>query len=153
MGKTYKGKAKTIAKMKDLKRKIARKCKEGKVAIALALISAALIGCQQVPSRSQTLTMRDCIVNIYGCGDSTNAVPTVEIATQAMSVENSGTETMTPTNDIKPDLDVSVPVNRAGAAQSIGSTIGDAVAGLISGVSGASSTNKTAECADGSCSE
>lgn len=152
MGKTYKGKAKTIAKMKDLKRKIARKCK-GKVAIAIAFLFAALVGCQQVPSRSQTLTMRDCVVNIYGCGDSTNAVPTVEIATQAMSVENSGTETLTPTMDVRPTADVSVPVNRAGAAQSIGSTIGDAVAGLISGVSGASSTNKTEECADGSCSE
>lgn len=92
-------------------------CSDGKCkpcAIALALVLAAtLCGCQGLtsPSRSQTLTMKDCNVYIIGSGDgTTNDVARVEIASQAMSIENSGTEsqtaTPTQTTDVKPDIDV-----------------------------------------------
>ena len=99
------------------------KCKDGKCcdggkcspcAIALALIVATtLCGCgTTTPSRSQTLTMKDCTVNIYGSGDlgTTNDVARVDIASQNMMIENSGTETQTATpqytTDVKPDIDV-----------------------------------------------
>lgn len=113
MGKTIKGnaKAKAKAKCEQAKRKIAAKCK-GKCAVVAALLSAvALFGCNQVPSRSQTLTMRECTINVYGAmSNDTNRVTAVDIATQAMSIENSGTETFTPTQttDVKPDVDVTV---------------------------------------------
>ena len=88
------------------------KCKPCAVVLAL-VIAATLCGCMgtSTPSRSQTLTMRDCTVNIYGSGDgTTNDVARVEIASQAMSIENSGTEsqtaTPTQTTDVKPDIDV-----------------------------------------------
>ncbi len=89
------------------------KCKPGAVAIALVL-AAALVGCQgtTTPSRSQTLTMKDCNVYVIGSGDGgkTNDVARVEIASQAMAIENSGTEsqtsTPTQTTDVKPDIDV-----------------------------------------------
>ena len=92
-------------------------CSGGKCnpcAIALALVIAAtLCGCQGLtsPSRSQTLTMKDCNVYIIGSGDgTTNDVARVEIASQAMSIENSGTETQTATpqytTDVKPDIDL-----------------------------------------------
>lgn len=89
------------------------KCKPCAIALALVL-AATMCGCQGLtsPSRSQTLTMKDCIVNIYGSGDlgTTNDVARVEIASQAMMIENSGTETQTATptqtTDVKPDVDL-----------------------------------------------
>lgn len=88
------------------------KCKPCAVALALFL-AATMCGCQGLtsPSRSQTLTIKDCNVYIIGSGDgTTNDVARVEIASQAMSIENSGTEsqtaTPTQTTDVKPDIDV-----------------------------------------------
>lgn len=89
------------------------KCSPSAVALALVL-AATLVGCQgtTTPSRSQTLTMKDCNVYIIGSGDggTTNDVARVEIASQAMAIENSGTEsqtsTPTQTTDVKPDIDV-----------------------------------------------
>lgn len=115
--------AKAKAKAK-VAAKLASKCKGGKCspckggkcspcAIAIALLVAAtLCGCGTVtPSRSQTLTLKDCTINIYGSGNGqTNDVARVDIASQAMSIENSGTETQTATpqytTDVKPDVDV-----------------------------------------------
>ena len=123
--KVAKAVAKTASKIAKGKVKVAAKtgnCKGGKCcdggkcktcAVALALIVAAtLCGCGTVtPSRSQTLTLKDCTINIYGSGNGqTNDVARVEIASQAMSIENSGTETQTATpqytTDVKPDVDV-----------------------------------------------
>jgi hypothetical protein len=89
------------------------KCKPCAIALALVL-AATMCGCQGLtsPSRSQTLTMRDCTVNIYGSGDlgTTNDVARVDIASQNMMIENSGTEsqtsTPTQTTDVNPDIDV-----------------------------------------------
>ena len=123
--KVAKAVAKTASKIAKGKVKVAAKtgnCKGGKCcdggkcktcAVALALIVAAtLCGCgTTTPSRSQTLTLKDCIINIYGSGNgTTNDVARVDIASQAMSIENSGTETQTATpqytTDVKPDVDV-----------------------------------------------
>lgn len=112
MGKTVKGKAKTAAKVARAKAKIARKAKGCAVVLAAFALSFALTGCMgtQTPSRSQTLTIHDCTINIRGCGTETNDVPRIEIATQAMSIENSGTESLTSsptqTTDVKPDVNV-----------------------------------------------
>lgn len=113
MGKTDKCKKKAAAKVAKAKGKIARKCgKAAKVVIAIACLSVLFAGCQgtSTPSRSQTLTIKDCTINVYGSGTETNEVARVEIATQAMSIENSGTEsqtaTPTQTTDVKPDIDV-----------------------------------------------
>ena len=112
MGKTVKGKAKTAAKVARAKAKIARKAKGCAVVLAAFALSFALTGCMgtQTPSRSQTLTIHDCTINIRGCGTETNDVPRIEMATQAMSIENSGTESLTSsptqTTDVKPDVNV-----------------------------------------------
>lgn len=100
-------------KVAKAKSKVARKCgKAAKAVIAIACLSVLLTGCMgtTTPSRSQTLTIKDCTINVYGCGTETNEVARVELATQAMSIENSGTETQTSsptqTTDVKPDIDV-----------------------------------------------
>ena len=95
MGKTTKGAAKTAAKIAKGKAKVARKCGKAAKAVAVALFASALFaaGCMgtTTPSRSQTLCIKDCTISVYGCGTETNEVPRIELATQAMSIENSGT--------------------------------------------------------------
>ena len=92
--KCDKAKAKCASKVAKGKSKVAKKCAK---ACALAFALLVVCGCQQVPSRSQTLNIRDCEITIYGgCGE-TNGLAAVEIGTQAMSIENSGTESLTPT--------------------------------------------------------
>ena len=107
-------KSKVAAKVAKGKAKIAAKC-GGKAAKACVLVTcccALVAGCQGLtsPSRSQTLTLEHCTINIYGSGPDTNDVAHVEIASQAMSIETSGTEsqslTPTQTTDVKPDIDV-----------------------------------------------
>jgi hypothetical protein len=108
------------------------KCKPCAIALALVL-AATLCGCgTTTPSRSQTLTLRDCTVNIYGSGDgTTNDVARVEIASQAMSIENSGTETQTATpqytTDVKPDIDLNYNDPAKAAADSAGGVAESAV--------------------------
>ena len=105
--KCDKAKAKCASKVAKGKAKVAKKCAK---ACSLAFALLVVCGCQQVPSRSQTLNIRDCEITIYGgCGE-TNGLAAVEIGTQAMSIENSGTESLTPTQttDTKPDLEVTV---------------------------------------------
>lgn len=102
-------KDKVKSKMVKTERKAARKAKTARRTACAVALAAALAGCQRVPSRSQTLTLSDCTITIYG-GSDTNGLASAEIATQAMSIENSGTETLTPsqTTDVKPDVDVTV---------------------------------------------
>ena len=138
-------KKKVAAKVAKGKAKVAAKCgkcaKACAVAVLMAVLCTAFSGCQGLtsPSRSQSLTLDHCTVNIYGGGRETNDVARVEIASQAMIIENSGSETHTATptqtTDVKPDIDVAVPVTKgsAGAAS-------DALGSLVGG------------CTDGSCS-
>jgi hypothetical protein len=149
--KVAKAVAKTASKIAKGKVKVAAKtgnCKGGKCcdggkcktcAVALALLVAAtLCGCGTVtPSRSQTLTLKDCTINIYGSGNGmTNDVARVEIASQAMSIENSGTETQTATpqytTDVKPDVDLNYNGPTKTASDGVGEIV-DSVANAVSG--------------------
>ena len=113
------------------------KCKTCAIAIALVL-AATLCGCGTVtPSRSQTLTIKDCTINIYGSGNgTTNDVARVDIASQAMSIENSGTETQTATpqytTDVKPDVDLNYNGPTKTASDGVSEII-DTVSDIVSG--------------------
>lgn len=154
MGKTLKGKAKTKAKVAKANAKIARKCKRcACVALALAAL-VALGGCatgeSTQPAKSQTMenTFKDCIIvvatkcsvsNRVVRADGTKDVPAVELFTQTQSLENGGTETtsqtatQTPTTDVKPDIDVEVPVTKTAAGGTAADCVGAAVKSACSG--------------------
>ena len=169
-------KKKVAVKVAKGKSKIARKC--AKAGVLLAMLS--LIGCMgtSTPSRSQTLNITDSTINIYGSGNGpTNDVARVEIASQAMSIENSGTETQTATptqtTDVKPDVNVNYAqgggiTNRgtggakaSGAAGILESLTAEGLATLKDYLTGKKSgtltlrkkdgTTVPAECRDGSC--
>ena len=184
MGKTIKGKDKAERKLAAARIKIAKKTKRSAAAVACIALALFVAGCvagcvapgdQQQPSRSQTQNndFRDCIVVVASqCtvsnrivrADGSKDVPSLELFTQTLA--NDGSETVsptataTPTMDVRPDIDVEVPVNKSGGgAQSVGSVLGDAAASLIKGVvdkgstasAGASST--TLPCTDGNCTD
>lgn len=167
------------AKAKTSRIKVKIGVKSTVKASALFALIVTLVGCtmpsSQVPSaksQTQNNTFRDCMFVMTGKAVVSNGVvkaeggdlPSMELFTQAQSLESSGSETFTqsptqtPTVDVKPDIDVSVPVNKAGTAQSVGSVLGDAVASLIKGGSTSSSSESTSSagssssCTDGSCS-
>jgi len=170
-------KKKVAAKVANGKSKIARKC--GKAcAAAFAFLSLVLTGCMgtTTPSRSQTLTLTECTINIYGSGDgTTNDVARVEIASQAMSIENSGTESQTSsptqTTDVKPDINVNYAqgggiTNRgtggaSGAAGILESLTAEGLSALKSAIANKTTgnitlkkkdgTTVTADCKDGNC--
>ena len=129
MGKTIKGKDKAARKTAAAKRKIARKCKGGKVAaiVAAFALAAILTGCTTAdsaqPAKSQTqenrfdgctfvMAAKTTISNgvIVAEGD---AAPALEMFTLTQSLESTGStdtfgqaNTQTPTTDIKPDIDL-----------------------------------------------
>ena len=129
MGKTIKGKDKAARKTAAAKRKIARKCKGGKVAaiVAAFALAAILTGCTTAdsaqPAKSQTqenrfdgctfvMAAKTTISNgvIVAEGD---AAPALEMFTLTQSLESTGAtdtfgqaNTQTPTTDIKPDIDL-----------------------------------------------
>lgn len=160
MAKTTKGASKTAAKIAKGKAKVARKCGKAAKAVAVTLFASALFaaGCMgtTTPSRSQTLCIKDCTINVYGCGTETNEVPRIELATQAMSIDNSGTETQTtsPTNttDIKPQTDVNTTGGRtAGILETALQAGASALMSKSSGTGSAATAPSGAACADGSC--
>ena len=160
MGKTTKGAAKTAAKIAKAKAKVARKCGKAAKSVVAALFMSALFvaGCMgtTTPSRSQTLCIKDCTISVYGCGTETNEVPRIELATQAMSIENSGTETQTasPTNttDIKPQTDVNTTGWRtAGVLETALHAGASALMSKSSGTGSATTAPSGAACTDGSC--
>lgn len=166
-------KKKVETKVAKAKVKIASKCKKAAKAVVAALcLSVLFAGCQgtTTPSRSQSLTIKDCTINVYGCGTETNEVARVELATQAMSIENSGTETQTATptqtTDVKPDIDVKYNDAIAGASvaskgvlETLTSAGASAVLELMSSkktgtveVTKTDGSTATVECKDGQCS-
>ena len=130
MGKTIKGKDKAARKTAAAKRKIARKCKGGRVAAVVAAFALAvtLCGCSTAesaqPAKANTMsnTFDDCIIvvathcsisNRIVTAEGTKDAPAVELFTQTQSLESTGTtdtfgqaNTQTPTTDVKPDIDV-----------------------------------------------
>ena len=146
--KCDKAKAKCASKIAKGKAKVAKKCAK---ACALAFALLVVCGCQQVPSRSQTLNIRDCEITIYGgCGE-TNGLAAVEIGTQAMSIENSGTESLTPTQttDTKPDVDVSVGAAKGGGILETAAAAG--VQKLLAPSASATGVGSTATVSSSSC--
>lgn len=129
MGKTIKGKDKAARKTAAAKRKIARKCKGGRVAAVVAAfaLAAILTGCTTAdsaqPAKSQTQENRfdGCTFVMAAKTTISNGVivaegeaaPALEMFTLAQSLESTGStdtfgqaNTQTPTLDIKPDVNV-----------------------------------------------
>ena len=173
-------KKKVETKVAKAKVKIASKCKKAaKVVVAALCLSVLFAGCQgtTTPSRSQNLTIKDCTINVYGCGTETNEVARVELATQAMSIENSGTETQTATptqtTDVKPDVNVNYAQGGGITNRGTGGGTASGAAGIIASLSSegfsllkdwlvnkksgtvtlqkADGTTTTAECKEGTC--
>lgn len=142
-------------KAKAMKSKLKSKVKKAATCVALLLLVA---GCStsEPASRATCASYGDIVIKV-GEGARDNDIKITLGDGAIASADSTGsTETMTanPTNDVKPDIDVSVPVNKAGAGQSVGSVLGDAVAGLVKGASARdSSTATVAPCEDGSCNE
>lgn len=116
--KVNQAKEKVAAKVAKGKAKVAAKC--GKAAKCVALLfclAFALTGCQNPAQRSITITTEiyaydQSKINVGGQGD---------VGSAAQSNETGGNDagmTASPTNDIKPDIDVSIPVNKANAGTS-----------------------------------
>lgn len=129
MGKTIKGKDKAARKTAAAKRKIARKCKGGKVAaiVAAFALAAIMTGCTTAdsaqPAKSQTQENRfdGCTFVMAAKTTISNGVivaegaaaPALEMFTLTQSLESTGStdtfgqaNTQTPTTEIKPDVNV-----------------------------------------------
>lgn len=114
MGKTVKGKDKLKAKLDAAKKKIARKVK-GACVIAFALI---LVGCQQTPQASRATSAQygdwepniKIVVDERACNNHISVPISITVGDGALaSADSSGSteaQTASPTQDIKPDLDV-----------------------------------------------
>lgn len=149
-------KTKVADKVAKGKSKIKTKAKKVCAAVLAGLwLGLIVCGCATSEPASRATTARYEFGSIRLDNKSTLTI-TLGDGAIASADSTGSTETMTanPTNDVKPDIDVSVPVNKAGAGQSVGSVLGDAVAGLVKGASARdSSTATVAPCEDGSCSE
>ena len=153
-----KEKAKSVkAKAKAVKGKMktAAKC-----AVAFALL-LAFAGCATSDPASRLTkaeygdikvcleeNVRDVTINIT-LGDG--AIASADSAGSTESI------TASPTNDVKPDTNIDIPINKAAGAQNVGSVLGDAAASAVKGLfsksetDNAASTEKSENCADGSC--
>lgn len=112
-------KGKVAAKVAKGKAKVAAKC--GKAAKCAALVSClaslVLAGCQNPAQRSITITTEIYAydrshINVGGQGD---------VGSAAQSNETGGNDagmTASPVTDVRPDVDVTVPVNKANAGTS-----------------------------------
>ena len=149
-------KEKVADKVAKGKSKIKAKAKKVCAAVMAGLwLGLAVCGCATSEPASRATTARYEFGNIH-LDNGSKLTITLGDGAIASADSTGSTETMTanPTNDVKPDIDVSVPVNKAGAGQSVGSVLGDAVAGLIKGASARdNSTATVAPCEDGSCNE
>lgn len=146
-------KEKLLAKLKGT-----NEVKKSITATAILCMALLMSGCQSTPSRAQTQTIKDCTFYVMvPPGGATNAaasaVGTVgDLFAQNMVIENSGTETLTPTQTISPTTTLSYGVGG-----------GDSLAGLLTafknmmGLGGSTGTTATAaptvtsSCSDGSC--
>lgn len=143
MDKTVKKPAKDRVKEKAAAVKAKAKAVKGKIkgaakcAVAFALL-LALAGCATSDPASR-LTKAE-YGDIKVCVDEHARDVTVNITIgdgAIASADSAGsTETMTanPTNDVKPDTNIDVPINKASGAQSVGSVLGDAAAAGIKGL-------------------
>lgn len=159
--KVNQAKEKVAAKVAKGKAKVAAKC--GKAAKCVALLfclAFALTGCQNPAQRSITITTEiyaydQSKINVGGQGD---------VGSAAQSNETGGNDagmTASPTNDIKPDIDVSIPVNKAnagtsgaagGALERVVGSAADWVADKINGGDKDAPAAAASSCPNGNCS-
>lgn len=123
--KCDKAKAKCASKVAKGKAKVAKKCAK---ACALAFIIALIAGCQNPAQRAQTADTR---IQIFG-GSVTFGKEFVSLAQANETGGNDAGQVATPTNDIKPDVDVTVggkaaAKTKAGALKDAASAAVDAL--------------------------
>lgn len=155
------------AKCKGIKAKVKAKCKgkSCKACAALALV-ALLAGCMDTNPASRTTSnaigdLEPKVKICIGENACSNAVSVVIRNTfgdgaiaSADSAGSKETQTATPTMDVKPDVDVSVPVTKGAAGQAadaLGSLIGGAIGGATQGGNSSTCPNVGGSCSDGSC--
>lgn len=125
--KCDKAKAKCASKVAKGKAKVAKKCAK---ACVLALVLSLICGCQNPAQRAQTA---DTKIQIFG-GSVTFGNEFVSLAQANETGGNDAGQVATPTNDIKPDVDVTVggkaaAKTKAGALKDAASAVVDAVVG------------------------
>lgn len=125
--KCDKAKAKCASKVAKGKAKVAKKCAK---ACVLALVLSLIAGCQNPAQRAQTADTR---IQIFG-GSVTFGNEFVSLAQANETGGNDAGQVATPTNDIKPDVDVTVggkaaAKTKAGALKDAASAVVDAVVG------------------------
>lgn len=140
-------------KSKLKRKKVSKRAKIGGVALSL-LALIMLMGCSTQPSRTNNQTLRDCYVHIQingsGVGDATDVVPFGgDVLTQNMIVENSGTETTSPSHSVSPNVPINVPVG-LGGGESLG-VLGSLVERIFGSKAGASVAD--AACVGADCAE
>lgn len=147
MSKSVKGKLlRKREKAMKKKRKLSRKLK-GSALLVLGLF--VCIGCSTQPSRSQNMALTRCVVNLYA-GSTTNSTADGygDILTQAMMIENSGTETTSPVHTVSPNVPVNIPVGMGGG-ESLG-VLGKLIGSVFGGkVAAAAEAQVAADCAPG----
>lgn len=133
--KCAKAKAKIEKKVANGKAKVVKKCAK---ACAVALVLFALCGCQNPAQRAQTA---DTKIQIFG-GSVTFGNEFVSLAQANETGGNDAGQVATPTNDIKPDVDVTV--GGKAAAKTKSGALKDAASAVVDAVVGD-------DCPDGNC--
>lgn len=155
-----------LARMsRRISRKINRHLVKAGAVVALVLVLANGCATQTPSSRAQQIQLDACQINIYaGTVPGTNGVmainsnsgiPTIELMSQAMANDGNESNSTPQTNDVRPTTAVEVPINKAGRSQSVGSAIGDAVAGALDHLGGADKSDAPAcpDCQGDDCQE
>lgn len=130
--KCDKAKAKVASKVAKGKAKAVKKCAK---ACALAFVIALIAGCQNPAQRAQTADTR---IQIFG-GSVTFGNEFVSLAQANETGGNDAGQVATPTNDIKPDVDVTVG--------------GKANAGKAGAIKDAATAVVDTLCPDGNCED
>lgn len=133
--KCDKAKAKCASKITKGKAKVAKKCAK---ACALAFVIALIAGCQNPAQRAQTA---DTKIQIFG-GSVSFGNEFVSLAQANETGGNDAGQVATPTNDIKPDVDVTV--GGKAAAKTKSGALKDAASAVVDAVVGD-------DCPDGNC--
>lgn len=160
-------KAKLVEKLKG-----STEVKKATTALAVMVIGLVMCGCQSTPNRAQNQTIRDCTfyVMVPPAGQ-TNAQPLAvgtvgDLFCQNMVVENSGTESLTPTQTISPTTTLSYGVGGGDSLVSLVTSLKSLIYGsstatatstatdtATAGTSGTFTGSTTSACADGDCSD
>lgn len=158
--KTSDVKKKVEAKVAKGKAKVAKKCGKAKAACAVAFVLLAICGCQNPAQRAQTADTR---IQVFG-GNVTFGHELVSLAQANETAGNDAGMTASPTNDIKPDVDVKV--GSAGTGGILETAAAAGVQRLLAPSASATGVGSTATvnsssceggdctyggCADGSC--